>query len=198
MTYDINPLSDGCYDGTTCLINKFNITNELQLSELEAAITLAKASELEANPQNYSFDSNHYTAIHKYLFYDLYDWAGCYRTINISKKGTKFADAKDIEQLCNNCFQRVQDNNYFKDYNFDIFAEEIADLYSTLNIIHPFREGNGRTLRIYISQLIRFNGYDIDFSRIDKDLLMIATIKSAQGIIDDLIDLFTDNIIKSE
>lgn len=65
-----------------------------------------------------------------------------------------------------------------------------------MNILHPFREGNGRTERIFISQLIRFNGYDIDFSDIDTDYLMFATIQSAQGITDKLVNLFKENIIQ--
>lgn len=65
-----------------------------------------------------------------------------------------------------------------------------------INILHPFREGNGRTERIFISQLIRFNGYDIDFSDIDTDYLMFATIQSAQGITDKLMNLFKENIIQ--
>lgn len=65
-----------------------------------------------------------------------------------------------------------------------------------INILHPFREGNGRTERIFISQLIRFNGYDIDFSDIDTDYLMFATIQSAQGITDNFVNLFKENIIQ--
>lgn len=65
-----------------------------------------------------------------------------------------------------------------------------------VNILHPFREGNGRTERIFISQLIRFNGCDIDFSDIDTDYLMFATIQSAQGITDKLVNLFKENIIQ--
>lgn len=65
-----------------------------------------------------------------------------------------------------------------------------------INILHPFREGNGRTERIFISQLIRFNGYDIDFSDIDTDYLMFATIQSAQEITDKLVNLFKENIIQ--
>lgn len=65
-----------------------------------------------------------------------------------------------------------------------------------MNILHPFREGNSRTERIFISQLIRFNGYDIDFSDIDTDYLMFATIQSAQGITDKLVNLFKENIIQ--
>ena len=65
-----------------------------------------------------------------------------------------------------------------------------------INILHPFREGNGRTERIFISQLIRSNGYDIDFSDIDTDYLMFATTQSAQGITDNLVNLFKENIIQ--
>ena len=82
--------------------------------------------------------------------------------------------------------------------NFENFIENIVDLYCTLNIIHPFREGNGRTQRIFISQLIRYNGYDINFSDIDSDYLMIATIQSAQGFTDNLSDIFRKHIIKPQ
>lgn len=60
--------------------------------------------------------------------------------------------------------------------------------------MHPFREGNGRTQRIFISKIIKYNGYEFDFSNIDPDLLMIATIKSANGVSDDLYDIFSEKI----
>lgn len=81
--------------------------------------------------------------------------------------------------------------------SFDNFVENIVDLYCTLNMLHPFREGNGRTERIFIAQLIRFNGYDIDFSEIDCDYLMIATIQAAQGVTDNLTEIFRENLIES-
>ena len=71
----------------------------------------------------------------------------------------------------------------------------ITKFSSNIWKVHPFREGNGRTERIFISQLIRFNVYDIDFSDIDTDYLMFATIQSAQGITDNLVNLFKENII---
>jgi len=60
--------------------------------------------------------------------------------------------------------------------------------------LHPFREGNGRTQRIFISKIIKYNGYEFNFSNIDPDLLMIATIKSANGVSDDLYDIFSEKI----
>ena len=195
MSYSINSITDDCYEGTTCLVNKFGIKNEKQLSEIEADITFAKTSKLEEIPLKGNFDLEHYKSINKFLFEDLYSWAGELRKINISKKGTNFANADELEYLCTECFQRLKENNYYRNTDLDSFVENIVDLYCTLNILHPFREGNGRTERIFISQLIRFNGYDIDFSDIDTDYLMFATIQSAQGITDNLVNLFKENII---
>ncbi len=196
MSYEINTLTADCYEGTTCLINKFGITNEKQLEKIEADITFAKASELEENPIKGNFDLEHYKAIHNFLFEDIYDWAGKLRTVNISKKGTIFADIYELETLCIKCFNRIKSNNYFQNLSFENFINNMVDLYCTLNILHPFREGNGRTERIFITQLLRLNCYDINFSEIDSDYLMISTIQAAHGITDNLIKIFSRYIYK--
>jgi cell filamentation protein len=190
MSYSIDALTDNCYEGTTCLINKLNITDEETLKNIEAAITFAKISELEQTPIDGNFDFEHYKSIHKYIFEDLYDWAGEIRKVDISKKGTSFTLAKDIDSLAERCFARLQKENYFKTNNFDLFVENIVDFYCVTNMLHPFREGNGRTQRVFISQLIRKNGFDTDFSAIDNDDLIIATIHSANGVTDYLKDIF--------
>lgn len=198
MGYSIDAGTEGCYEGTNCLINKFGIKDEYKLSNVEAAITLAKASELEKTPIKGNFDLEHYLSIHRFLFEDIYDWAGQLRSVDISKKGTNFAKSEQLEELCTNCFERLKKLNFFADISFLDFVENIVDLYCVTNKIHPFREGNGRTQRIFISQLIRHNGYDIDFSSIDADELMIATIYSASVVRDLLIDIFSKHIKKQE
>lgn len=194
MSYSITALTNDYYEGTNCLINKFNIQNEEQLAKIEAGITLAKTAELERNPINSSYDFQHYKQIHKYLFEDLYEWAGKVRTVDISKKGTNFTPAENIEAVANACFDRLKSNNYFKNLEFNDYIDNIVDFYCATNMLHPFREGNGRTQRIFLSQLVRFCGYDINFSEIDTDELMIATIHSANGINDYLKDIFTTHI----
>ena len=181
MGYSINPITNDCYEGTTCLINKLSIKDEKILKQVEGNITFAKWAELETNPISFKFDFDHYKAIHKYLFEDLYDWAGTVRIIDISKKGTNFVPASDIENVAKGIFSRLKKENFFKDNSKDDFIDNIVDFYSATNMLHPFREGNGRTQRAFITQLIRFCEYDFDFSRIDSDELMIATIKSANG-----------------
>ena len=128
------------------------------------------------------------------MFDDLYEWAGKIRTVDISKKGTRFTPAKDIEKVAELCFGRLKKQKFFKNLDFDDFVNNIVDFYCDTNMLHPFREGNGRTQRIFIVQLIRFCGYDMNFSEIDTDDLMIATIQSANGITDYLKDIFKNHI----
>ena len=195
MGYSINSSTDNCYEGTTCLINKLNIKDEKMLAEIEGRITFAKSSTLESKPIDGNYNFEHYKAIHKYLFEDLYDWAGQIRTVNLSKKGTQFADSNEIERIADACFKNLANNNYFKNLDFTDFVDNIVDFYCITNMLHPFREGNGRVQRIFIAQLIRYNGYDINFNDIDADELMIATIQAAYGVIDQLKNIFKNAII---
>lgn len=198
MGYSVESISAVCYANTTCLINKLNIQNEKLLSEIEADITFAKATAWETAPLSEQFDFEHYKMIHKYLFEDLYDWAGQIRTINISKKGTDFTDASEIETIAYNCFNRLKSQNYYQDQEFEEFVGSIVDFYCVTNMLHPFREGNGRTQRIFLAQLIRYNGYEINFSDIDTDALMTATIHAAHGVNDYLMNIFKEAIQSSK
>ena len=194
MAYSLNPSSDNCYEGTTCLVNKLGIRDEKRLSEVEAQITFAKAVMLEETPIDDDFGFEHFKKIHEFLLCDLYEWAGQVRTVDISKKRTKFLDAASIESIGTRCFAKVKDG-YFENLSFDEFVKRIAEFYNDVNYIHPFREGNGRTQRIYFTQLIRHYGYDINFADVDTDELMIATIQASSGVMDFLIEFFENSII---
>ena len=194
MAYSLNPSSDNCYEGTTCLVNKLGIRDEKKLSEIEAGITFAKAVMLEETPIDDDFGFEHFKKIHEFLLCDLYEWAGQVRTVDISKKRTKFLDAASIESIGTKCFAKVKDG-YFENLSFDEFVKRIAEFYNDVNYIHPFREGNGRTQRIYFTQLIRHYGYDINFADVDTDELMIATIQASSGVMDFLVEFFENSII---
>ena len=182
MGYSTNSLTDSCYEGTSCLINKLGIKDGKQLDIIESHITLAKIAILQKNPIRGNFDFEHYKLIHKFIFEDLYDWAGIPRTIDITKKGTSFVKAEKIEEIANACFTRLKRQNYLKNLDINEFIEKIADLYCVTNILHPFREGNGRTQRFFLAQLAFEAGYEIDFASTDADELMIATIHAANGV----------------
>lgn len=193
MAYSIETSSDGCYEGTACLINKLDIRDEALLSRVESAYTLAKVSYLELHPLHGKFDLAHYQNIHRFLFSDLYELAGELRRVNLTKRGTQFVPADDIERCAQAYFDRASKIK-FSALNESDTATEMADLYNTLNIIHPFREGNGRTQRIFFRQWATNVGFDIDFSKCDTDRFMVATIHAAQGVIDDLTAIFYELI----
>ncbi|MGM9552202.1 MAG: Fic/DOC family protein [Clostridia bacterium] len=182
MSYSVDSVMDNCYEGTTCLVNKLDIRDEKQLAVMESHITLAKISILQQNPIMGNFDFEHYKAIHKFIFEDLYDWAGVPRTVDISKKGTSFVNAENIDEIATACFERLKKQNYFKNLGIDDFVDNLTDFYCVTNALHPFREGNGRTQRVFLSQLALNAGYELDFSNADTDFLMIATIQAAHGI----------------
>jgi len=195
MGYSIDPISANCYPGTTVLINKLDIRDEETLREAETLVTFINVSKLEQHPLEGAFDFEHYKAIHHFLFSDLYDWAGQIRTVNISKKGTRFTLAENIAHQAELIFKRLKDCNYFKGLPHDEFVDELVDFYCVTNELHPFREGNGRAQRAFLTQLIRNAGYDINFADMDTELLMIATIQSAQGVTDLLKQIFSESIV---
>lgn len=184
MSYSIDSLQEGCYPGTSVLINKLDIRDEQVLAQVEADITKLRISQWELNPLADTFDFNHYKAIHAHLFSDLYNWAGQIRTVELSKKGTRFCSAAEIENRAELIFTRLYQLNFLKSMEHSGFVEELTDFYCSTNELHPFREGNGRTQRLFLSQLTTNAGYTLNFSDMDGDLLMIATIQAAQGVAD--------------
>ena len=163
MGYNIDPISANCYPGTTLLINKFDIQDEEKLNEIESVLSSARYAEWLSAPQSTVFDFNHYKAIHRFLFSDLYDWAGEVRTVNISKKGTQFTPAENIERQAELIFKRLKKFNYFKDLPHSEFVEEIVDFYCITNALHPFREKHGTKRDATISTFHYFSHKGADF-----------------------------------
>ena len=197
MAYSLDPISDNCYPGTTVLVNKLNIRDEAALNDVEATIVSAKTALWMDNPMQRNFDFTHYKAIHRFLFEDIYDWAGQIRAVNISKKGTRFCPPENIETQADLIFARLLDRKLYANLERREFISEIVEFYCITNDLHPFREGNGRTQRIFITQLINNAGYEFDFADVDGDILMIATIQAANGVTDLLRGLF-EELIKEE
>ena len=105
--YAVDSLQDGCYPGTVVLINILGIQNQSDLDAVEGTIVPAKAALWEEKPLAESFDFAHYCAIHRFLFEDLYEWAGKPRTVDISKKGTQFCPAAQIESTAKAIFALI-------------------------------------------------------------------------------------------
>ena len=194
MAYSLDPLKDGCYENSSVLINKFNIRDEKELEMMERNLTsyLMAQATIEIPFENVDFEF--YKNLHKYVFNDIYDWAGTIRKVDMSKKGTKFCPVQKIEEKGNNIFDQLHAQKFLIDFNDDEFVNKFVDLYCELNYLHPFREGNGRIQRLFLLMLLNNMGKHINFEDIDTDLLMIATIKSVSGDIFMLKDIFREHI----
>ena len=195
--YSLNPLQDDCYENSTILKNNFNIHDAEKLDIMERSITsmlIAKAMiEIPFKKVHFEFYKN----LHKYVFGDIYEWAGTIRTVDMSKKGTRFCPADKIEERGQRIFQKIINLNFLGNIKEDEFIVEFTDLYCDLNYLHPFREGNGRIQRLFLSMLVNSLGKSLNFSQIDADYLMIATIKSGSGDIFMLRDIFREYIAQN-
>ena len=173
-----NKSSKYCYTGTNTLINKLDIKDRAKLEELENALIVFKIYELRKKEITGNFDLEHLLSIHKYLLFDLYDFAGELRTENIAKDNFKFADTRFIEQELIKLFEELKEESYLKGLNKEKLAERLAYYLAELNVLHPFREGNGRVTREFIRQLALKNNYLLDLRKVKFEELLDASIKS--------------------
>ena len=153
------------------LKNKLGIENQIELAKEEEKITKLKAIELFETGKLNTFEVgtfNGLSQIHKYLFEDVYDFAGKIRQENISKSNFRFASAMYLKEALEKIDKMPQSN----------FAQ-IIEKYIEMNIAHPFREGNGRSTRIWLDMILKKElGKVIDWSKIDKEDYLLAMERS--------------------
>ena len=153
------------------LNNKLGIKDEIELAKTEEKITKIKAKELFETGKLDSFEVGTFrglSQIHKYLFEEIYDFAGKIRTENISKNNFRFASAVYLEEALKEIDKMPQST-------FD----EIIEKYIEMNIAHPFREGNGRSTRIWLDMILKKEIRKvIDWSRVDKEDYLLAMERS--------------------
>lgn len=167
-----------CYKDTNILINKLDIKDPLKLFKLENRIALARLYELRQNKDLGDFSPNHLIAIHKYLFEDIYPFAGKFRKENIAKDNFRFAEWEYIEQELVKLLQELKCEDYLQNLEKSILAKRLAYYMSELNVLHPFREGNGRTIREFSRQLALKNGYVLNLAHTESIDMLNASIES--------------------
>lgn len=153
------------------LENKLGIKSSAELAREEERISKKKAVELFENGMLENLEAGKFQTlceIHKYLFDDIYDFAGKIRTVNISKGNFRFAPLMYFETAIKNVDKMPQNT-------FD----EIVEKYVEMNIVHPFREGNGRSMRIWLDMMLKKQiGQVVDWSKIEKEDYLMAMERS--------------------
>ena len=167
-----------CYEGTTVLQNIPDLRDQASLDAFEAVMTTQRSD--EPLPEG-NLDATHYYAIHRHLFQDVYTWAGEIRTVRISKSGNTFCYPEHIEQEMRELFGGLKDQKHLQDLSEDDFVNRVSEFLSTLNAIHPFREGNGRTQISFLLLLADRAGYTLDLDKLVPEDFMDAMIASFGG-----------------
>lgn len=151
--------------------NKLGITNQIELAKEEERITKINAIKLYDTDDINTFEVGTFkglSSIHKYLFNDIYDFAGIIRKENISKGNFRFASALYLEDVLSKIDEMPQST-----------FEDIIKKYIEMNIAHPFREGNGRSARIWLDMILKKEiGKVIDWSKVDKEDYLLAMERS--------------------
>ena len=167
-----------CYPSSNVLKNKLNIRDNKLLKTAEEEITLIKQMELLKNPIKGNFSKAHLMNIHKFIFEDIYSFAGKIRREQISKADTMFYPPNLIDGELDKVFAKIKDNNMLKETDKEKIFDNLAYVMAELNIIHPFREGNGRSIREFIRLMAKRLGYDLNWGNVDSKELLEASILS--------------------
>lgn len=153
------------------LSNKLGITSEVELANEEERITKIKALELFDSNKINEFEVGTFKGlsnIHEFLFSDIYEFAGKIRNENIAKGNFRFASVMYLEDVLTKIDEMLQNN-----------FENIIKKYVEMNIAHPFREGNGRSTRIWLDMILKKEiGKVIDWSKVDKEEYLLAMERS--------------------
>lgn len=195
-TYDCEYDSNDSYvyAGTNVLRNKLGLRDFDGLWNVERAITGVTAAELEANPIDGEFDLAHLQAIHKALFGDVYDWAGTVREKGLIAKGNSlFCAAEFIVPYFDGLFSKLKSEDFLRGLEREEFIRRVAFYISEINALHPFREGNGRAQRIFVNQLARQAGWNLNFTAVDPERLCDAYISSMADTTD-LVELLNETV----
>ena len=177
--YDYNYAYDQkyCYPQSGVLINKLGIKDKNTLLVAEREITSLRIAKAKDEPIKGGFDFRHLRTIHKYIFSDIFPWAGEIRTVNIAK-GNQFCLCEHIEAYAENLFDKLKAESFLTKTPAELMPERLAYYMSEINVLHPFREGNGRTQRLFIEYLAENAGYSVDFSDVSDNEMIVASAEA--------------------
>lgn len=181
-----------CYPETNVLKNKLDIMDGEFLKNVERRLVSLRLDELIDRPIKGQFDFNHLKKIHKYLFQDVYEWAGETRTCALAKEAM-FCLPQYIDNFADDIFNKLKRENYYLDYEYDKKIVSLANLFGDINALHPFREGNGRAQREFIVQLAKLNGIYLDLFNITSTEMIDASFASVNGNNKELTEMFFNN-----
>lgn len=180
------------------LENKLGISDADELEKAEYNITDDKLAEALVSLHPSVFDFKCLLGLHKFLFEDIYEFAGKVRTVNISKPDSPvpFCYVDFISSEADRIFGELAKDKYLVGLELPEFSEKLAYYASEINALHPFREGNGRTTRLFLLLMARNAGYLIDYSVASRRAILHADTEAFAGNLQPLRDLYRQIVVK--
>ena len=182
-----------CYPDTDVLINLLNIRDGDELAEAETAFTAERYRTYKASKLSlHDFTLSHLKGLHYHLFQDVFAWAGKIRDVDISKGNTRFCNCARILPEADKLFCTIpglgQTDNHWQ------FVAKLADLFCELNLLHPFREGNGRVQRFFFEELLFTLGYEVIWPSISQQQWIDANVAGVNLNLAPLEKIFSEAI----
>jgi len=162
------------YPCTNVYRNKFDIRDATELDEIERDLSGDRLLTLRHDAP---ITVGGYRAVHRYLFQDVYEWAGQYRRVTTGRGAAAFCRAEFIEAVMSKRFGAINAEHDLRGLAADRFAARAAEHLNELNAIHPFLDGNGRTQRAFLEILAEQAGHEIDLARVDPTAWNRASIE---------------------
>jgi cell filamentation protein len=165
---------------TGVLRNRLGITDRAELARVEASLTASRIYDLQLSRLSGRYDLAHLQAFHRYIFHDVYDWAGELRTVSIGK-GAVFCLPQHLVSAASEVFAWLARDRHLRGLGRAEFVDRLTALLADVNALHPFREGNGRTQRAFLAQLARDAGYRIRWAAMDPEANIVASRAAHRG-----------------
>ncbi|MFT4246754.1 MAG: Fic family protein [Pseudomonas sp.] len=167
-----------CYPGTNVLRNKLGIQDEHVLQEAEAAFAAASAESIELHLGPFTLE--YLCQLHRALFRDVYEWAGDLRTVDISKGTTRFCTCARIVPEATRLLGLLDSEPLSNALDPADGMLRIAELYGELNLVHPFREGNGRTQRLLFEHWLLSRGLSVSWQDVAREEWIAGCISAVR------------------
>jgi cell filamentation protein len=169
------------YPGTAALRNHQEIRDPQELSQAESDIVGLALRALTDEPLPGSYDLEHWQAFHRRIFGGLYPWAGELRTVQIAKPNAFYARPEHIAGYAQGIFAELAREHRLKGLDRAAFLERLTHYHAEMYAVHPFREGNTRSLRVFLGQLAGEAGHRIAWEHLDHERSFAANVLSLNG-----------------
>jgi len=167
------------YPGLNVMRNRLNIRQATRLAQASYELTALRVATLGLGPPARGLP--HLCAIHRHLYQDIFDWAGDIREVDIYQGDTRFCHFAYIEKEGNGLMRDLEEEGYLAGLEKSEFIARLSHYYCEINVLHPFRIGNGIAQRVFFEQLAIHAGYQLNWQGIDPSAWAAANQSGAMG-----------------